>query len=89
MKPTYYLVGFDRGSELAVRDHVVPTGILGFAMDIAGLSPELAELGGDWPLSDEAAIAVAARLGVSADIEALTWCLEPVDASRDSVLAAE
>lgn len=77
MNPGYYLVGYDRRTELAVEFHALPPSAFRDAMDVALLSPEVAKLAGDWSLSKQAAHRIAALTGAIVDTEQMDYCLEP------------
>jgi hypothetical protein len=77
MKAIYSLVGYDKQTDYAIRFHALADAVVPLAMEIAGLSPEIAALYHDWPLTDEMVQRMEPLAGMALDTEQLSWCLEP------------
>ena len=73
----YELVGFDRRTSFAEEFHPLPPETVAAAMQAAGLSPEVAALAGDWPVSDDAARQIAAMMGATIDTTRMEYFLAP------------
>ena len=88
MKVTYYLAGFDRrtdriGRYLALPDHIVPA-----VKDIVGLTPEIAAMWGDWPLTDAMVRDMEPLVGETLVAKHLMWVLEPTAPAKGQEAAA-
>jgi hypothetical protein len=77
MQAGYFLVGYDRGTGEAKAFHALPPGSVGAAKLLGGIPPHDPVIIGDWPLSSEAAHAIAALAGAEIDPDHLDYCLEP------------
>jgi hypothetical protein len=77
MNVTYYLVGFDRQTERVAQMVALSDAAVEPAKDIAGLTPEIAAMWGDWPLTAEMVRRMQPLVEEALEAERLDWFLEP------------
>jgi hypothetical protein len=67
MKLTYKLVGYDRGTEMLVEQHVIPQKYVMYAKGVARIRLDDADAIGDMPLDAGQAKDIAGAIGVKID----------------------
>jgi len=77
MQAGYFLVGYDRGTGEAIAYHALPPAMVEAAKSLGGIPANDPSMIGDWPLSSEAALAIAALARTKIDADHLDYCLEP------------
>lgn len=77
MQAGYFLVGYDRRTGEATAFHALPPGTVDVAKLLGGIPANDPAMIGDWPLSSEAALAIAALARADIDPDHLDYCLEP------------
>ncbi len=77
MQTGYFLVGYDKHTGEATAFHALPPATVDAAKSLGGVPANDPAMIGDWPLSTEAARAVAALAEAAIDPGRLEYCLEP------------
>lgn len=77
MQAGYFLVGYDRRTGEARAFHALPPGTVDAAKSLGGVPGNDPSMIGDWPVSSETALAIAALARMKIDADHLDYCLEP------------
>jgi hypothetical protein len=77
MQAGYFLVGYDRRTGEAKAFHALPPAVVDAAKSLGGIPANDPSMIGDWPVSPETALAIAALARTQIDADHLDYCLEP------------
>lgn len=77
MTVVHRITGYDKRSEFIAQEFDVPSGRIGEVREIAGVSPEVDEIVGAYPLDPVAAQLVMDRFHFGMWIDLCDWFFEP------------